>query len=52
MSDKQKEAIITLLWDYLTIDREHNNRVLTGWGNKTQQGLIACIETIFKMEVK
>ena len=48
MNEKQKQAIMELLWEHLPIDREHRDRRITGWGTKTQTGLIACIERICK----
>lgn len=46
MSEKQQKAIIELLWASLKRDPEHKDRRQTGWGTKTKQGLIACIERI------
>jgi len=46
MTEQQQKQIIELLWDSLKRDREHKDRVQTGWGTKTQKGLIACIESI------
>ena len=46
MTPEQKQALIDLLWDSMRKDREHRDRVQTGWGTKTQDGLIACIERI------
>lgn len=43
MNEKQKAAVIELLWDYLKRDPEHKDRVRTGWGTKTQDGLIKRI---------
>lgn len=40
--------MIDLLWDYLQPDREYRNRVYTGWGTKTKEGLCACIERIME----
>jgi hypothetical protein len=46
MTEKQKEAILELLWDYLKKDPKHKDRVKTGWGTKTKIGLANCIERI------
>ena len=44
-----EEKIIELLWDYLEAKNpEHKDQKLTGWGTKTKQGLVACIERIGK----
>jgi len=45
-----KEKVVELLWDSLKRDRSSrgNDRRLTGWGTKTQDGLVACIEEITK----
>ncbi len=48
MSEKQQAAVIDLLWDYLKRDKEHADRVVTGWGTKTKLGLILSIERIAK----
>lgn len=39
-------SIVGLLWDYLKRDQTHSDRRQTGWGTKTKQGLVACIERI------
>lgn len=36
--------IIGLLWSSMKRDREHKDRVQTGWGSKTQQGLEASVK--------
>ncbi len=46
MTENQKAAILGLLWDSLKRDPEHKDRRQTGWGTKTQLGLVACIERI------
>jgi len=46
MNGKQRDAIYELLWDYLKRDYEHSDRKQTGWGTKTFEGLVACIERI------
>lgn len=40
--DKLKE----LLWGHMKRDPEHRGRVMTGWGTKTAEGLVKCIERI------
>jgi hypothetical protein len=50
MTPEQKQALIDLLWSSMRRDKEHRDRVQTGWGTKTQDGLIACIERITKGE--
>jgi len=50
MTEKQKAALLTLLWDSMKRDPEHKDRVRTGWGTKTKQGLCACIENIITDE--
>ena len=51
MNPKQKQDIKELLWDYLSKDKEHKDRRQTGWGTKTEEGLIACIENIMEEKV-
>jgi hypothetical protein len=46
MSDEQRKQLLELLWGYMKRDPEHIDRVQTGWGTKTQEGLVACIERI------
>lgn len=46
MTESQKQSLLDLLWDYMKRDPEHKDRVRTGWGTKTQIGLLACIERI------
>lgn len=46
MKAAQKEALIALLWQYLEPDPTNPIRVRTGWGTKTQDGLVKCIERI------
>lgn len=46
MREEQKARIIELLWDSLRRDPEHDDRRQTGWGTKTKEGLIACIDRI------
>lgn len=50
LSDNQVRCFKELLWDYLKQDKEHKDRKHTGWGTKTEQGLIACIERIIEEE--
>lgn len=44
-NEAQQKAVIDLLWDYLSADPNYP-RVRTGWGTKTKEGLIACIQRI------
>ena len=44
MSEAQVNAVIELLWDYMKRDPEHRDRVQTGWGTKTREGLVACVQ--------
>jgi hypothetical protein len=46
MSDEQRKQLLELLWGCMTRDPEHTDRVQTGWGTKTREGLVACIERI------
>jgi hypothetical protein len=46
MTEKQQQEIIDLLWDYMRRDKGSKDRVHTGWGTKTKQGLIASISRI------
>lgn len=47
---EQQKMIVDLLWDSLKRDPEHKDRRQTGWGTKTQQGLIACLDRIYHGE--
>jgi len=38
------QQVIELLWGYMRKDPEHKDRVQTGWGTKTQQGLVATVK--------
>ena len=51
LTEQQKSDLLALLWDSMKRDPEHKDRVRTGWGTKTQQGLIASIERIFNDDV-
>lgn len=46
LSQKQHDQLVNLLWDYMNKDPEHLDRVQTGWGTKTRQGLTSCIARI------
>lgn len=46
ITEKQAARLLELLWESMKRDVEHSDRVQTGWGTKTQAGLIACIERI------
>lgn len=48
MTAKQEKAIIDLLWSSMKRDREHSDRVQTGWGTKSKAGLVVCIERIMR----
>ncbi len=53
MTDQQKKQIINLLWDYLKKGKTNSGLETraTGWGYKTEEGLIACLESILKEEI-
>lgn len=46
----KEQAIIELLWDSLKRDPEHKDRRQTGWGTKTQMGLVASLNRIYEEE--
>ena len=46
LNQAQKDSLNDLLWDYMQSDRENHGRVRTGWGSKTKEGLLSCIERI------
>ena len=46
MTPEQESKLIELLWEYMHVDPKHDDRVFTGWGTKTKEGLIASIESI------
>lgn len=53
MTERQKRKFLGLLWDSLKRDPEYygtrfEDRRQTGWGTKTQVGLLACIERIIE----
>jgi len=50
MTNQQRKMFLELLWDYLKGDKQNKNRVITGWGTKTEKSLIACIERIIDEE--
>ena len=50
MTADQKTQLLGLLWASMKRDPDHKDRVQTGWGTKTQDGLAACIERIMKGE--
>ena len=45
-SAEQRQAVVELLWDYLHKDNSNRSRRQTGWGTKTVEGLVKCIERI------
>ena len=51
MTMKQEKDIKELLWDYLPKDKDHKDRRQTGWGTKTEEGLMACIKNIMEEKV-
>lgn len=52
MTATRHEQLIELLWNSMKRDPEHKDRVRTGWGTKTQIGLVASIERIFENQTK
>lgn len=50
MSDAQKDKMLALLWNFLKDDPQHLDRKRTGYGTKTRDGLIACIDRIIQEE--
>lgn len=45
--DEQDQEILDLLWPNLRADREHpRNRVQTGFGTKTKEGLCASVRRV------
>lgn len=46
MTEKQEQELLELLWDYMKKDPAHKDRVRTGWGTKTKQGLVASVRRI------
>jgi hypothetical protein len=46
MTEDQKQELLALLWENLSHDRDHPDRRNTGYGTKTQEGLLACIDSI------
>ena len=50
ITDNQRKQFEELLWEHLKHDPSHADRRQTGWGTKTKDGLIACIERIIEEE--
>jgi hypothetical protein len=52
LTDHHRAQLLDLLWDALrpTPGPSPQDRRRTGWGNKTQEGLCACIETILNQQ--
>jgi len=48
LTNHQREMVLDLLWEDLRKDKEYEDRVHTGWGTKTEIGLIACIDRIMQ----
>jgi len=46
MKSEQTIGLIDLLWDHLKKDPTNSERVQTGWGNKTKEGLVECIKSL------
>lgn len=46
LTEYERRELLKLLWDYLIVDRTDPRRVYTGYGNKTREELLACIEAI------
>lgn len=46
MSEVKRRILLEFLWNFMKRDPIHKDRVLTGWGSKTRQGLVASIESI------
>lgn len=44
-STVQQAELLNLLWEFLKHEKGYD-RVYTGWGTKTQTGLLGCIERI------
>ena len=51
LTPKQQAAYLALLWPYLKRDSAHKGRRQTGYGTKTQAGLLACLESIVRPKV-
>jgi hypothetical protein len=47
-SASARTALLGLLWDSLKRDPDHKDRRQTGFGTKTKEGLVACIEGCIK----
>lgn len=50
LTKRQKEWIIELLWNSLKRETGCPDRRQTGWGSKTQTGLIACVHRIINCQ--
>jgi len=46
LTDYQKRDLLGLLWDNLEMSSRSDELRLTGWGVKSQGGLVACVESI------
>jgi hypothetical protein len=46
MTNKQKQELLDLLWDSLKTSNFSKDKKQTGWGTKTADGLLACIDRI------
>lgn len=45
---EQFEDIVSFLWENMKKDKDHKDRVVTGWGTKTKVGLYLSLRRIFK----
>ena len=43
---RQEKELLLFLWDYMLQDCEHKDRVYTGYGSKTREGLLRSIESL------
>jgi hypothetical protein len=52
LTDHHRAQLLELLWNALAAPTgpSGQDRRLTGWGNKTQEGLCACIESILNQQ--
>jgi len=46
MTTKQEKTLVNLLWDNLKTVPFHSDRRQTAWGDKTKEGLVACIQRV------
>ncbi len=48
--EKIEEQLIDLLWAYMKRDPQNKDRVQTGYGTKTKDGLVASVRRIVDEE--